>query len=82
MQINAQLDEGYAHKLNYIQQQTHQTLTDAIMTAIDLYYQQFQPLKPLDVLTKNGFIGCGQADADLSVNYKLILIDELNDKYK
>ncbi|MGI2906748.1 CopG family transcriptional regulator [Tolypothrix sp. VBCCA 56010] len=81
MRINARLDEEYAHKLTYIQQQTDQAVTDVIKTAIDLYYKQLQQQKPLDLLTQTGFIGCGQADANLSINYKSILTDNLKDKY-
>lgn len=81
MRINARLDEEYAHKLTYIQQQTDQVVTDIIKTAIDLYYKQLQQQKPLDLLTQTGFIGCGQADANLSINYKSILTDNLKDKY-
>jgi hypothetical protein len=78
MRINARLDEEYAHKLNYIQKQTNQPITDVIKSAIDLYYQQLQQEKPLDLLTQTGFIGCGEADPNLSVNYKSILRDNLN----
>lgn len=81
MRINARLDEEYAHKLTYIQQQTQQPVTDVIKNAIDLYYQQLQQQKPLDVLTQTGFIGCGQADSNLSVNYKSILKDGLKGKH-
>lgn len=81
MRINARLDEDYAHKLTYIQQQTHQAVTEVIKTAIDLYYEQLQQQKPLDLLTQNGFIGCGQADSNLSINYKSILRDSLKGKY-
>lgn len=81
MRINARLDEEYAHKLSYIQHQTDQAVTDVIKTAIDLYYKQLQQQKPLDLLTQTGFIGCGEADPNLSVNYKSILRDNFEDKY-
>ncbi|MEH2302646.1 MAG: CopG family transcriptional regulator [Nostoc sp.] len=42
MQINARLDEEYADKLAYIQQQTNQSITDVIKSALELYYQQLQ----------------------------------------
>ncbi len=81
MRINARLDEEYAHKLTYIQKQTNQPVTDVIKSAIDLYYQQLQQQKPLDLLTQTGFIGCGEADPNLSVNYKSNLRNNLKDKY-
>ncbi|MBE8967262.1 hypothetical protein IQ277_13675 [Nostocales cyanobacterium LEGE 12452] len=42
MQINAQLDDEYADKLAFIQQQSNQAVTDVIKSAIELDYQQFQ----------------------------------------
>ena len=83
MRINARLDEEYADKLAYIQQQTNQAVTDVIKSAIELYYQQLQQKQKnaLLMLTQTGFIGCGHTDSDLSVNYKLILRDGLKAKY-
>ncbi len=80
MLFYSRLDEADAYKLSYIQQQTHQTVTDAIRITIDLQYQQLQQQKPLDSLTQNGFIGCGEAEADLSLNYKSVLQDGLTGK--
>ncbi|MEH2374528.1 CopG family transcriptional regulator [Nostoc sp.] len=82
MRINARLDEEYADKLAYIQQQTNQAVTDVIKSALELYYQQLQQQKnPFSMLTETGFIGCGEADPKLSVNYKSILRDGLKAKY-
>ncbi|MEH2380163.1 MAG: CopG family transcriptional regulator [Nostoc sp.] len=83
MRINARLDEEYADKLAYIQQQTNQAVTDVIKSAIELYYQQLQQEQKnaLSMLIQTGFIGCDQADPDLSVNYKSILRDGLEAKY-
>ena len=82
MRINARLDEEYASKLVYIQQQTNQGVTDVIKSAIALYYQQLkQPQSPQELLTQTGFIGCGQADPNLSVNYKSILKAGLQTKH-
>ncbi|MDF5738443.1 MAG: CopG family transcriptional regulator [Nostoc sp.] len=67
----------------YIQQQTNQAVTDVIKSALELYYQQLhqQQKNALSMLTQTGFIGCGEADSDLSVNYKSILRDGLKAKY-
>ncbi|MBR8832829.1 MAG: CopG family transcriptional regulator [Stigonema ocellatum SAG 48.90 = DSM 106950] len=83
MQINARLDEEYTNKIAYIQQQTNQGVTDVIKSAIDLYYQQLQQnsLDPLLALTESGFVGCAEADPNLSVNYKSVLKDALKAKY-
>jgi len=83
MRINARLDPDFERKLAYIQQQTHQGITDIVKSAIDLYYQKLQATQqhPLSMLTQTGFIGCGRADSDLSVNYKSILKERLKAKH-
>ncbi|MEH2350756.1 MAG: CopG family transcriptional regulator [Nostoc sp.] len=83
MRINARLDDEYADKLAYIQQQTNQAVTDVIKSALELYYQQLQQQQrnPFSMLTETGFIGCGEADPNISVNYKSILKDGLKAKY-
>ncbi|MCC5606392.1 CopG family transcriptional regulator [Nostoc sp. CHAB 5834] len=83
MRINARLDDEYADKLAFIQQQTNQAVTDVIKSALELYYQQLQQEQKnaLSMLTQTAFIGCGHTDSDLSGNYKLILRDGLKTKY-
>ncbi|MBD2413422.1 CopG family transcriptional regulator [Nostoc calcicola FACHB-389] len=83
MRINARLDDEYADKLAYIQQQTNQAVTDVIKSALELYYQQLQQQQKnaFSMLTQTGFIGCGEAHPNLSVNYKSILKDGLKAKY-
>ncbi|MDM9381712.1 CopG family transcriptional regulator [Chlorogloeopsis sp. ULAP01] len=83
MRINARLDEESARKLACIKQQTNQAVTDVIKSAIDLYYQklQHQQQNPHKLLIETGFIGCGEAEPNLSVNYKSILKDSLKTKY-
>ena len=83
MRINARLDEEYADKLAFIQQQTNQAVTDVIKSALELYYQQLQQQQknPFLMLTQTSFIGCGEAHPNLSINYKSILRDGLKAKY-
>ena len=83
MQIITQLDDDAASKLTYIQQQTGQGTEAILKAAIDDYYQKLQhPLQtPLEALTQSGFIGCGSAEPDLSVNYKTVFQEELQKKY-
>ena len=83
MQIHPELDSDSVNKLTYIQQQTQQDINESIKTAIDYYYQKLQhPSKtPLEALTQSGFIGCGSAESDLSINYKAVLREELQQKY-
>lgn len=81
--IDAELDDEHLNKLVYIQQTTNQETIAVIQSAIDLYYQQLksgQPT-PFDLLQQTGFIGCGKADPNLSINYKSLLKDRLSSKY-
>lgn len=75
MDINTQLNENTAAKLAHLQQMTNQDLEEVLQQVIDLYYQQLQtlPKTPMEILQENGFIGCIQAEPDLSTNYKSIV---------
>ena len=84
MNINTQLNESAAAKLAHLQQMTNQDLQELLQQAIDVYYQQFQTQSktPMEILQDNGFVGCVQAESDLSANYKSIvqnLVQERND---
>lgn len=84
LQIHAELDSVSADKLAYIQQQTHQQdMNELIKSAIDLYYQTLRlpSQTPLETLMQTGFIGCGSAEPDLSVNYKVLLQADFQHKY-
>ena len=75
MQINIQLSDGAAAKLSYIRDVTNQDLAGILQSAIDVYYHQLQTpaRKPLEIAQKFGFIGCIQAEPDLSKNYKSVV---------
>jgi hypothetical protein len=84
MDIQTQLNESAAAKLAHLQSLTNQSLAEILQQAIDLYYQQVQAESktPLQILQDHGFIGCIQAEVDLSMNYKPIvqkLIQDRND---
>lgn len=84
MDINTQLNEATAAKLAHLQQMTNQNLQELLQQAIDVYYHQFQSQSktPMEILQDNGFIGCIQAESDLSANYKPIVqnsVQERND---
>jgi hypothetical protein len=83
IRISAELDDEHLSKLVYIQQTTNQETVAVIQSAIDLYYQQLQDEQPtpFNLLEQTGFIGCGEADPNLSVNYKSLLKDRLSSKY-
>ena len=72
MRINARLDESRSQKLEFLARATHLSTSDIIKQAIDLYYEQVRSgrLRPVEVLTASGFIGCGEASPDLSARYK------------
>lgn len=84
MDISTQLNESSVAKLAYLQQMTNQNLEEILQQAIDVYYQQFQTQSktPIEILQNNGFVGCMQAESELSANYKPIvqrLVQERND---
>jgi DNA primase len=73
MYLNIELNSEYESKLVYVQQRTDQKdLKAVIEAAIDIYYQQLEPTRKtaLQLLTESGFIGCVEADENLSTNYK------------
>lgn len=83
-QITTQIDLETTDKLEYIQQQTKQELSDILRAAIDDYYQKLRQGKrktPFELLEESGFIGCCSVESDLSVNYKEVLATELEAKY-
>jgi hypothetical protein len=84
MDINTQLNKSTAAKLAHLQQMTNQNLEEILQQAIEVYYQQFQTQSktPMEILQDNGFVGCIQAESDLSANYKPLvqrLVQERND---
>jgi predicted metal-dependent hydrolase len=83
-QITTQIDLETTDKLEYIQQQTKQELSDILRAAIDDYYQKLRQRKkktPFELLEESGFIGCCSVESDLSVSYKEVLATELEAKY-
>jgi hypothetical protein len=84
MQINIELNQEYESKLAYVQQQTDQQDIKAVIeAAIDIYYRQLElPRKTaLEIFQESGFIGCIQADENLSTNYKPIVRDTIKSSY-
>ncbi len=81
--VDIQLDEEYAQKLAYIQQETDQDTVEAIKSSIDLRYQQLQQQKtdPLAKLKQSKFIGCFQGETDLADNSQTIARSMLSEKY-
>ncbi|MEO0375557.1 MAG: CopG family transcriptional regulator [Cyanobacteria bacterium P01_A01_bin.17] len=81
MRINARLDDESSLKLEYLQRQTEKSVTEIIKSALDTYYKTIVQSDPIDVLKKSGFIGCGEADSNLSIQHKAELAGELGSKY-
>lgn len=76
MRISARLDEDRSHKLEYLTRATHEGTSEVVKRAIDAYYEQVKVarLPAADVFRRTGFVGCGEAEPELSEHYK----DELD----
>jgi hypothetical protein len=72
MRINARLDESRSQKLEFLAHTTHLSTSEILKQALDLYYEQVRSRRPApaEVLKATGFIGCGEAEPDLSERYK------------
>ncbi len=72
MRINARLDEDHRRKLEYLMRATGSRVSDIIKQAIDALYERAERSRgrPEKLLTSSGFVGCGEASEDLSVQYK------------
>lgn len=84
MQINIELNQEYESKLVYMQQKTDQQDIKAVIeAAIDAYYNQLEvPRKTaLEIFRESGFIGCIQADANLSTNYKSVVRSAIQERF-
>ncbi len=77
MRINARLDEDRRRKLEYLMRATGSRVSDIVKQAIDVLYDRAERSRgrPEKLLTRSGFVGCGEASVDLSVQYK----DELKE---
>ncbi len=77
MRINARLDEDHRRRLEYLMRATGSCVSDNIKQAIDALYERAERSRgrPEKLLTSSGFVGCGEAAEDLSVQYK----DELKE---
>ncbi|MBD2252033.1 hypothetical protein [Nostoc parmelioides] len=81
--LDIELDEEYAEKLAYIQQEAEQDTVEAIKSSIDLRYQQLhqQKTNPLAKLKQSKFIGCFQGEADLAANSEAIVRSAIQENY-
>lgn len=82
MRINARLDEDHEDRITYLIQATGSTVTDVVKQAIDFYYEAYTREHPGGrALLQSGFVGIADGEADLSVNYKALLTDDLGRKH-
>ncbi|WP_110985395.1 hypothetical protein [Acaryochloris thomasi] len=56
-------------------------MTEIIKSILDAYYQSMTQADPVNACINSGFIGCGEAESDLSIRYKAQLAESLKDKY-
>lgn len=77
--VNARLADDVSRKLAYLQAHTGKTATEIIHASIEAYFERLAgPAGPKSLL--QDFVGCGEAEADLSESYKSVLEASLSDK--
>lgn len=83
MRIQTQLDDHRLQKLRYLVKTTHVSANEVIGQAIDFYYSRINAdhSSAADLLVKSGFVGCGEASSELSINYKSELNQILAQKH-
>jgi len=83
MLINTNLEDGVAEKVDYLLKATQLTLSEILKNSINLYYEltRVSPADKFKAFEESGFIGCGEGDAHLSVNYKNDLKELMERKY-
>ena len=84
MKVNARLTGEVESRFVYLQEHTDLSRSDIIKMGINLLYEQQLAAKisPVEIFRKNfGDITQGSGRDDLSVNYKKLLGDSVNEKY-
>jgi hypothetical protein len=81
--VNARLPEDDAKKLAYLAKIERKSVSDIVRTAIQRYYDEkkSEEAAASGMLFRIGFVGCGEAEPDLSKNYKQYLTESLRRKY-
>jgi hypothetical protein len=75
MDVSQKNDGEHIGKMNCVRQQPNQ--------AIDPYSQPLQPPEktPLEIFEELGLVGCIDGEPDLSINYKPLIHQHLQEKY-
>jgi nucleoid-associated protein YejK len=85
MRINARLDEQSEKDLQFIKEQTGETVTQIIKELLadraNEIRQKQQPGSKMKALLESDFVGCAEGPEDLSVNYKDYLYQGLKEKH-
>ena len=81
MRISARLDESRAQKLDFLRNATDLGTSEVLKRAIDAYFEKYRADRPAEILRRSGFVGCGEADPDLSGRYKQELNEILTAKH-
>jgi hypothetical protein len=83
MRLNARIDDQLAEKIERLRRRTNMSITDIVRASIELYYERFHDRDgggAQRALEDAGFIGCAEADPDLSSTYKERLRESLATK--
>ena len=82
MRLNARLDSQHEAQLLEIQKLTHDSVSDVIRRALEVYYHTVceRPTAAKDAFYAAGFVGCGSAESNLSTAYKSELSDSWSKK--
>ncbi len=72
LRVNARFDGDDAAKLDFLVRTEGKSVTDIVRTAIRRYYEAARAERSAKTgqLEASGFIGCAEADPDLSTTYK------------
>lgn len=81
--VNARLPQDDAKKLAYLSKAERKSVSEIIRVAIQRYYDQKKSNEAAatGMLFRTGFVGCGEAEPDLSKNYKQYLTESLLRKH-
>jgi predicted transcriptional regulator len=83
MRLNARLPEELVRKLEALERATGQSTSNVVRAALERYFDEVcGPRRSTrEAILASGFVGCGEAEADLSATYKARLHEGLGRKH-
>jgi Arc/MetJ-type ribon-helix-helix transcriptional regulator len=83
MRLNARLPEELAQKLEALVRATGQSTSEVVRVALEHYFNEIcgSGRSAREAIHLSGFVGCGEAEADLSTTYKSRLSEGLGRKH-